>query len=133
MINVFRHGSLVMQNLGDSTTPHTGCVLFGTVHGAIGLVTQLPQDFFEFLQDLQKRLNRVIKSVGRIDHAEWRSFFNDKKTEDCEGFIDGDVIESFLDLDRVVMDEVAAGLQQTDSSGMKTTVGVEDVSYYTIL
>merc|ERR1719219_505933 len=127
MINVFRHGSLVMQNLGDSTTPHSGCVLFGTVHGAIGLVTQLPQDFFEFLQDLQKRLNRVIKSVGRIDHAEWRSFFNDKKTEDCEGFIDGDVIESFLDLDRVVMDEVAAGLQQTDSSGMKTTVGVEDV------
>ena len=65
MINVFRHGSLVMQNLGDrcrtvlvikviiidifviphlpSTIPHTGCVLFGTVNGSIGLVTQLPQ------------------------------------------------------------------------------------------
>ena len=24
MVNVFRHGSLVMQNLGDSTIPHTG-------------------------------------------------------------------------------------------------------------
>jgi DNA damage-binding protein 1 len=43
MINVFRHGSLVMQNLGDSTIPHSGCVLFGTVDGSIGLVTQLPQ------------------------------------------------------------------------------------------
>ena len=43
MVNVFRHGSLVMQNLGDSTIPHTGCVLFGTVNGSIGLVTQLPQ------------------------------------------------------------------------------------------
>ena len=32
-----------MQNLGDSTIPHTGCVLFGTVNGSIGLVTQLPQ------------------------------------------------------------------------------------------
>ena len=51
MVNVFRHGSLVMQNLGDSTIPHTGCVLFGTVNGSIGLVTQLPQvnklNFFE--------------------------------------------------------------------------------------
>lgn len=36
MINVFRHGSLVMQNLGESSTPTSGCVLFGTTSGAIG-------------------------------------------------------------------------------------------------
>ena len=99
-MNVFRHGSLVMQNLGDSTIPHTGCVLFGTVGGSIGLVTQLPQDFFEFLNDLQSKLTKVIKSVGRIEHSNWRSFSSDKKDEACEGFIDGDIIESFLDLDR---------------------------------
>jgi len=39
MINVFRHGSLVMENLGDSSTPHSGSVLYGTVHGAIGNIT----------------------------------------------------------------------------------------------
>ena len=100
LINVFRHGSLVMQNLGDSSIPHTGCVLFGTVGGSIGLVTQLPQDFFELLHDLQQRLTKVIKSVGRIEHSAWRSFSSDKKDEACEGFIDGDIIESFLDLDR---------------------------------
>ena len=99
-INVFRHGSLVMQNLGDTSIPHTGSVLFGTVGGAIGLVTQLPQDFYEFLHDLQTRLTKVIKSIGRIEHAHWRSFSSDQKDEACEGFIDGDVIESFLDLDR---------------------------------
>lgn len=36
MINVFRHGSLVIQNLGETSTPTMGCVLFGTVGGAIG-------------------------------------------------------------------------------------------------
>ncbi len=36
MINVFRHGSLVMQNLGDTSTPHSGSILYGTVHGALG-------------------------------------------------------------------------------------------------
>ena len=35
-LNVFRHGSLVMQNLGDASTPHTGSILYGTVCGAIG-------------------------------------------------------------------------------------------------
>ena len=38
MINVFRHGSLVMQNLGDSSTPHSGSILYGTVQGAIGII-----------------------------------------------------------------------------------------------
>jgi DNA damage-binding protein 1 len=37
MINVFRHGSLVMENLGDSSTQHSGSVLYGTVQGAIGM------------------------------------------------------------------------------------------------
>ena len=98
-MNVFRHGSLVMQNLGDSTIPHSGCVLFGTVEGSIGLVTQLPQDFYEFLTELQLKLTKVIKSVGRIEHSAWRAFSSDR-SENCDGFIDGDIIESFLDLDR---------------------------------
>ena len=34
-------------------------------------------------------------------HSVWRSFSSDKKDESCEGFIDGDIIESFLDLDRL--------------------------------
>lgn len=41
MINVFRHGSLVMQNLGETSTPTSGCVLFGTVGGGIGKVAFL--------------------------------------------------------------------------------------------
>lgn len=36
MVNVFRHGSLVMQHVGETSTPTQGCVLFGTVSGAIG-------------------------------------------------------------------------------------------------
>merc|ERR1719189_878967 len=116
-LNVFKHGSLVMQNLGDSSIPHTGSILFGSVGGAIGLVTQLPQEFYEFLQELQTRLSKVIKSIGRIDHNNWRSFSSEKKDEASEGFIDGDLIESFLDLDRFTMSQVVSGLQRLDPSG----------------
>lgn len=38
MVNVFRHGSLVMDHAAETlSTPTQGCVLFGTVHGAIGI------------------------------------------------------------------------------------------------
>lgn len=35
-VNVFCHGSLVLQNLGETSTPTQGSVLFGTVTGMIG-------------------------------------------------------------------------------------------------
>jgi DNA damage-binding protein 1 len=127
MINVFRHGSLVMQNLGETSTPTTGCVLFGTVGGAIGLVTQITSDFYDFLLELQNKLSTVIKSVGKIEHSHWRAFNTDIKTEASEGFIDGDLIESFLDLSHDKMKEVSDGLQMTGEGGMKQECTVDDL------
>lgn len=127
MINVFRHGSLVMQNLGETSTPTTGCVLFGTVSGAIGLVTQISSTFYDFLHDLQNRLTSTIKSVGKIEHSYWRSFNTDIKIEPSEGFIDGDLIESFLDLNSEKMKEVCDGLQMEAEGGMKTDCTVDDL------
>lgn len=111
MVNVFRHGSLVMQNVGERSTPTLGCILYGTVSGAIGLVTQIPADFYEFLRSLEARLALTIKSVGKIDHSFYRSYTTDMKQEPCEGFIDGDLVESFLDLSREKMTESILGLE----------------------
>ncbi|XP_076143447.1 DNA damage-binding protein 1 [Alosa pseudoharengus] len=126
-VNVFSHGSLVLQNLGESSTPTQGSVLFGTVNGMIGLVTSLSEGWYSLLLDLQNRLNKVIKSVGKIEHSFWRSFHTERKTEQATGFIDGDLIESFLDLGRAKMQEVVSGLQIDDGSGMKREATVDEV------
>jgi len=34
-----------------------------------GLVTQLPEDFYGFMLELQGKLAKMIKSVGKIEHA----------------------------------------------------------------
>lgn len=73
-------------------------------------MAQLPQEYFNFLRDFQSRLNKVIKSVGKIDHDFWRSFSTERKTEASFGFIDGDLIESFLDLSRDKMQEAVKDL-----------------------
>ena len=76
-----------------------------------GLVTQLRPQFFSFLQDLQNRMRNKIRSVGKIQHKDWRSFYNERKTEPMEGFIDGDLVETFLDLDRPIMEDIVSGMQ----------------------
>lgn len=110
-VNVFRHGSLVMQHLGENSTPIQGSVLYGTVAGSIGLVAQIPKPFFDFLSEIQANLTKVIKSVGKIEHEFWRSFSTERKSEASIGMIDGDLIESYLDLSRDKMSEVAAGIE----------------------
>ncbi|KAG5839932.1 hypothetical protein ANANG_G00210550 [Anguilla anguilla] len=152
-VNVFSHGSLVLQNLGESSTPTQGSVLFGTVNGMIGLVTSLSEGWYSLLMDLQNRLNKVIKSVGKIEHSLYPSryhcgsvpsvsrctpcllcfpqflwsFHTERKTEQATGFIDGDLIESFLDLGRAKMQEVVSSLQIDDGSGMKREATVDEV------
>ncbi|PVD33437.1 hypothetical protein C0Q70_04693 [Pomacea canaliculata] len=91
------------------------------------LVAQLPQEFFMFLLEVQNRLAQVIKSVGKIEHSFWRSFHTERKTEPAQGFIDGDLIESYLDLSRDKMQEVVQGLQIDDGSGMKRDATVDDL------
>ncbi|XP_071974589.1 DNA damage-binding protein 1 [Engystomops pustulosus] len=126
-VNVFCHGSLVMQNLGETSPPTQGSVLFGTVNGMIGLVTSVSESWYNLLLDVQNRLNKVIKSVGKIEHSFWRSFHTERKTEAATGFIDGDLIESFLDISRSKMQEVVANLQIDDGSGMKRETTVDDL------
>ncbi|OAY75001.1 DNA damage-binding protein 1a [Ananas comosus] len=108
-VNRFRHGSLVMR-LPDSEAGRIPTVIFGTVNGVIGVVASLPHDQYLFLERLQSNLVKVIKGVGGLSHEQWRSFNNEKKTADARNFLDGDLIESFLDLSRSRMEEVSKAM-----------------------
>ncbi|KAE8688032.1 DNA damage-binding protein 1 [Hibiscus syriacus] len=79
-VNRFRHGSLVMRS---------------------------PDSDYIFLEKLQSSLRKVIKGVGGLSHEQWRSFNNEKRTAEAKNFLDGDLIESFLDLSRGKMEEIS--------------------------
>ncbi|XVE94238.1 hypothetical protein REPUB_Repub01dG0264300 [Reevesia pubescens] len=105
-VNRFRHGSLVMR-LPDSDVGQIPTVIFGTVNGVIGVIASLPNEQYAFLEKLQSNLRKVIKGVGGLSHEQWRSFNNEKKTVEAKNFLDGDLIESFLDLSRGKMEEIS--------------------------
>ncbi|XP_006772800.1 PREDICTED: DNA damage-binding protein 1 isoform X2 [Myotis davidii] len=114
---------------GEDTGPRSSLILRGT-QGALcsaGLVASLSESWYNLLLDMQNRLSKVIKSVGKIEHSFWRSFHTERKTEPATGFIDGDLIESFLDISRPKMQEVVANLQYDDGSGMKREATADDL------
>lgn len=103
MVNKIESGSLVMR-FGESSEIKT--LLFGTVNGSIGVIAQLNEEQFNFLSKLQQNLSRVIKGLGGFKFSDWRAFTTERKTENSSNFIDGDLVEQFLDLPPDKMKEV---------------------------
>jgi len=78
-INVFRHGSLGMQQQSNELlSNHFQCrILSGTVSGSIILFAQLSNTMFKILNELQTRLSKFYTTAG-IDYYFKRLFLLDK-------------------------------------------------------
>ncbi|KAF9103191.1 DNA damage-binding protein 1a [Mortierella sp. AM989] len=122
-INRFKHGSLVMANQ-ENDAPAIPKLLFATVSGAIGVVATLTPEKYELLHHLEKNMSSVIKGVGGLDHASWRTFRNDARTTPSTNYIDGDLIELFLDLTHDEINSVLGGPQD----GEPIEVPVEEIT-----
>lgn len=122
-VNVFQQGSLVVQHPGESSIELKKTILYGTVEGAIGLIVQIDEALFKKLERIQTTLAKVMKSTGRIEHSEWRAFQSDKSSQPALNFVDGDLIETFLDYSREKME----ALTKEINKGSGTPMIVEDI------
>ena len=75
-----------------------GNILAGTVSGSIILFAQLSNMMFKILNELQSRLSKFLTTAGKIQYDKWRDFESERRVEHNKNFIDGDLIESFLEL-----------------------------------
>ena len=87
------------------------CTLMGSISGYIGLLIQLTPSLYQLLMSLQLALAENIPSVGKIDHGTWRSFESDTRSDVSCGFVDGDLIETFLDLPRATQHDLIKDLR----------------------
>ncbi|KAK1352921.1 putative DNA repair protein xp-E [Heracleum sosnowskyi] len=86
--------------------------IYGTRTGCLGVVASLSHDKYCLLEKLQPILRDVVKSTGGLSHQEWRSCLSELevKVEDAENFLDGDLIESFLDPTPREMESVSSAM-----------------------
>ncbi|CAD5226395.1 unnamed protein product [Bursaphelenchus xylophilus] len=105
-VNVFRRGSLLTSNM-DPSTSYSNPVLFGTADGSLGVIVQLKEDVFQYVQALQKAITNNVTNCTRIAYDNFRNFNNEKKVEKHCGFVDGDLIEGLADMHREKLNTVA--------------------------
>mmetsp|Transcript_30515 Transcript_30515/g.37255 ORF Transcript_30515/g.37255 Transcript_30515/m.37255 type:complete len:945 (+) Transcript_30515:2-2836(+) len=136
MVNKFMKGSLVMSSSSPSTPatatttqsfvngetlppPNTTAssivshpiqigsqTLYATVDGSIGVILGLSQSTFAFFNTLERAMAKEIPGLGELSHDEFRAFEAERKLHPRRGFVDGDLVESFLDLRREQMEIV---------------------------
>lgn len=108
-VNRIQHGSLVMQ-MAENEGPATKTLIFGTTDGMLGVIATIKQDAYEFFLRLQDAMTALIPGVGGLDHTEWREMVKERPPQraPAKNFLDGDLIERFLDLNMAQMSNVSA-------------------------
>jgi len=110
MINQIRPGSLVMS-LPDTDNPHRlmPSHILASASGWLGVLASLTKPQFQWLAKLEEALEKLVPGVGGFSHREWRAFVtNDGKVEERSfGFIDGDLIETVLDLPPAKLEQLS--------------------------
>jgi DNA damage-binding protein 1 len=125
-INRFRKGTLMHYQGGNDLMTEDAIakprLLFGTVSGMIGVVASLKPDIYDQLVLLQHNLRQMMKSVGKFDHQAFRDFVNDRRSVESVGFIDGDLVERFLELPADRMLDAVSGSNLKEGKSMSLNV-----------
>jgi DNA damage-binding protein 1 len=104
-------GCLVNIQATESSISLETCTLMGGVSGYIGLALQLPPTHYQLLFALEQVLAEHVTSVGKIEHNIWRLFQSELGSKPPSGFVDGDLIETYLDLPKSIQSELIKNLR----------------------
>lgn len=121
-------GEMVNRIRRVDVTPTPGAIVtprafLATVDGSIYLFALITQDKQDLLMRMQEKMAELVKSPGHVPFAKYRGFKNQVRDMGEQGpsrFVDGELIERFLDCSDEVQQEIVSDLE-------KFGVDVEDV------
>lgn len=108
-VNVIREGSFIDPKELSLVNPRW---IYATVSGSLGVIVPISDGQYSMLLQLQQRLDQTVFGIGNLSFSSWRSYWNENQFEETssKGFIDGDFIETFLDLDEMRQKEIAVAI-----------------------
>ncbi|KAI2636071.1 mono-functional DNA-alkylating methyl methanesulfonate N-term-domain-containing protein [Xylaria nigripes] len=96
--------------------------LIGTVEGGVYLFGMISPKYQDLLMRFQNKLGDVVETTGNIDFSRYRSFRNQERESDGPfRFVDGELLERFLDCDEKQQEEICEGLGP-NAEAMRTLV-----------
>lgn len=140
LINQFRSGchlffpnALAEQDEAETKWTHpfrhlTDSILYCTASGSIGMISPISSNTYHILSQIIRNANRIVHGIGGLNHREWRTFFDDRRSISLENFIDGDYIESLLHLPTNILREIHHPTGDINSKGKKKEIQDDDSS-----
>lgn len=77
--------------------------------------------YCSFLHELQKRIASRSSNCMRIDHSTYRDYLTDKRQERWQGFIDGDLVETLVDMPREDVSRIVEDMHMPRQLGQHPT------------
>lgn len=94
------------ESSGVLLDPH----LVATTCGSLYTIGRLAAEHYRVLKILESNLNLIVSPIGGLGHAQWRAIATERRRpKDVDTFIDGDLINRFMDLPPDLQDAVATG------------------------
>jgi len=86
--------------------------LFGGVDGTLGSILGLDARTATFFAALERSMAQIIRPIGNLKHDDFRAYRTEDRLQPNRGFVDGDLVESFLDLDDVTMEAIVSEMNR---------------------
>ena len=87
------------ENLDDNIPEDVNVTYYGTMEGSVGVIISLKKEVFDFLKALESAIIKRMKNFGNFDYDKWRSFKDGFNIKKAVGFIEGNIVEDFLNYD----------------------------------
>nr|POE72346.1 dna damage-binding protein 1 [Quercus suber] len=124
-------GEMVNRIRPVAVTPTAGAAIvprafLATVEGSIYLYASINESRVDLLIRMQERMAELVKSPGHVPFAKFRGFKSSVRDAGDTGlsrFVDGELIEAYLDCPASVQDDVARRLAEE----LKIVIGAEDL------
>ena len=99
--------SLSNENNDDNNfNDEVDITFFVTLEGTLGQIIQINKEIYMFLEELQKYLIAKSENIGGFNYNNWKKFRQGPIKKEAKGFIEGDIIEKFLNNDELYKKQV---------------------------
>lgn len=110
MVNRIRPITLLQPSANAIVIPKA---FLATVEGSIYVFAEIVPEWQDFLMRLQAKMAEILRSPGGVGFAKYRGVKTQVRDMGEEGpgrFVDGEVVEGFLDLSEGLQKEIVEGL-----------------------
>ena len=97
-----KYNILESENLEDNIPEDVKVTYYGTMEGSLGIVISLKKEVFDFLKMLESAIVKRMKNFGNFNYDKWRSFKDGFNIKKAVGFVEGNIVEDFLNYDETL-------------------------------